>query len=69
MQAIGYLAAEYLPTARQTAEGVAKMTKALEPYGLTKAEKLQVVNLAPTTPVELYVVSAAVSVEFPDWGS
>jgi hypothetical protein len=32
------------------------MVKALEPYELTKAEKLQIVNLAPTTPVELYVV-------------
>lgn len=32
------------------------MVKALEPYELTKAEKLQIVNLAPATPVELYVV-------------
>jgi len=30
--------------------------KGLAPYGLTKAEKLQLVNLAPTLPVELYVV-------------
>lgn len=30
--------------------------KNLAPYDLTKAEKLQIVNLAPTLPVELYVV-------------
>ena len=30
--------------------------KDLAPYELTKAEKLQVVNLAPTLAVELYVV-------------
>lgn len=30
--------------------------KGLAPYSLTKAEKLQLVNLAPTLPVELYVV-------------
>lgn len=30
--------------------------KGLAPHGLTKAEKLQLVNLAPTLPVELYVV-------------
>jgi len=31
-------------------------TKSLAHYDLTKAEKLQVVNLAPTLPVELYVI-------------
>jgi hypothetical protein len=36
---------------------VAALTRALAPFELTKAEKLQVVNLAPTEPVELYVVS------------
>lgn len=30
--------------------------KDIEPYGFTKAEKLQIVNLAPTEPVELYVI-------------
>jgi hypothetical protein len=34
--------------------------KDLAPYGLTKAEKLQVVNLAPKEPVELYVVRTIV---------
>ena len=40
----------------QTAEGIERLTKNLAPFGLTKAEKLQVVNLTPVEPVELYVV-------------
>jgi hypothetical protein len=40
----------------QTAAGITKLTKALAKYDLTKAEKLQIINLAPTQPVELYVV-------------
>jgi hypothetical protein len=56
MEAIQYLSAQWQPTGRQTEEGVAKLVRELEPYGLTKAEKLQVVNLAPVQPVELYVV-------------
>jgi hypothetical protein len=31
--------------------------KDLAQHDLTKAEKLQIVNLAPTEPVELYVVN------------
>jgi hypothetical protein len=60
MEAIQYLSAPWQPTGRQTEEGVAKLVRELEPYGLTKAEKLQVVNLAPVQPVELYVVCLAV---------
>ncbi|KAF5319978.1 hypothetical protein D9611_011043 [Ephemerocybe angulata] len=56
VEAIGYLGADYLPTSGQTPEGITKLVKALEPYELTKTEKLQIVNLAPTTPVELYVI-------------
>jgi hypothetical protein len=56
-QAIQYLSADYLPNISQTATGITKLVKDLAPYELTKAEKLQVVNLAPTIPVELYVVS------------
>jgi len=55
-QAIQYLTEDYLPTRKQSPEGIVNLTKTLSPYELTKAEKLQVVNLAPTLPVELYVV-------------
>ncbi|KAH8982278.1 hypothetical protein EDB92DRAFT_1936913 [Lactarius akahatsu] len=44
VEAIQYLTADYQPT------------RSLAPYGLTKAEKLQVVNLTPVEPVELYVI-------------
>jgi hypothetical protein len=53
------LSAEYQPTTCQTAEGIIELMKNLAPYNLTKAEKLQVVNLAPKLPVELYVVGDA----------
>ncbi|KAF7967760.1 hypothetical protein HWV62_33209 [Athelia sp. TMB] len=63
VEAISYLTAAYLPTPTQTDASVAKLTKALAPYALTKAEKLQVVNLAPTEPVELYVASIVEELE------
>ncbi|KAG6888817.1 hypothetical protein C0992_007431 [Termitomyces sp. T32_za158] len=56
VEAIQYLSADYLPTTRQSPEGITKLVKDLASYELTKAEKLQIVNLAPTMPVELYVV-------------
>jgi hypothetical protein len=40
----------------QNPASVTKLVKDLGQYDLTKAEKLQIVNLAPTEPVELYVV-------------
>ncbi|THU84308.1 hypothetical protein K435DRAFT_783842 [Dendrothele bispora CBS 962.96] len=54
--AIQYLSAPHQPTSMQTPEGITKITKALARYDLTKAEKLQIINLAPTQPVELYVI-------------
>jgi hypothetical protein len=59
IQAIQYLNADYQPTRVQTAQGIQRLTKDLAPYGLTKAEKLQIVNLTPVEPVELYVVRAS----------
>jgi len=56
VEAIQYLTADYQPTRVQTAQGIQRLTKDLAPFGLTKAEKLQVVNLSPVEPVELYVI-------------
>jgi len=56
VEAIQYLGADYQPTISQTSAGITKLVKDLAPFELTKAEKLQVVNLAPTEPVELYVI-------------
>lgn len=55
-KAIQYLSADYQPTHMQSETGIAQLTKSLGAYELTKAEKLQIVNLAPTEAVELYVV-------------
>ena len=56
-KAIQYLSADYQPTHMQSEAGIAQLTKSLGAYELTKAEKLQIVNLAPTEAVELYVGS------------
>jgi hypothetical protein len=59
IKAIQYLSAEYQPTRVQTAQGIQRLTKNLASFGLTKAEKLQIVNLTPVEPVELYVVRSS----------
>lgn len=41
---------------RQTSAAVARLLDGLDDYDLTKSERLQIVNLAPTTLVELHVV-------------
>ncbi|KAI6131177.1 RNA polymerase Rpb4-domain-containing protein [Pisolithus croceorrhizus] len=56
LEAIQYLSAEYQPMRQQCEAGVTQLVKDLAPFGLTKAEKLQIVNLAPTEAVELYVI-------------
>ncbi|KAH8831452.1 RNA polymerase Rpb4-domain-containing protein [Flagelloscypha sp. PMI_526] len=56
VEAIAYLSADHQPTALQTPEGITELTKQLQPFELTKAEKLQIVNLAPRSTVELYVI-------------
>ena len=58
-QAIQYLTASYQPSLSLSEAGVQKLVKALAPFGLTKAEKLQIVNLVPTEPVELYTVRSS----------
>ncbi|THH17259.1 hypothetical protein EW146_g3511 [Bondarzewia mesenterica] len=56
VEAIQYLSADYQPIRFQNEAGISQLTKSLEPYGLTKSEKLQIVNLAPREAVELYVI-------------
>jgi len=51
-----YLASDQSPVGSQTAEQVKNLLEALKPYPLTKSEKLQIINLRPERPVELYVV-------------
>jgi hypothetical protein len=53
-----YLNGDNLPTSRQSEESVAHLTRGLRKYGLTKAEKLQIVNLCPETVLDLYVVKS-----------
>ena len=55
---IEYLCSDICPTSRQTEEGVAELANGLQDHGLVKAEVLQICNLAPVEPVELYGVSA-----------
>lgn len=54
---IHYLCSEHNRTARQTDEGIARLADELQDHDLTKAEVLQICNLAPVLPVELYCVS------------
>jgi len=56
LEAIQYLSADYQPTRNQTDAGISQLVRDLASFSLTKAEKLQVVNLAPSEPVELYVI-------------
>ncbi|PPQ66388.1 hypothetical protein CVT24_007217 [Panaeolus cyanescens] len=66
VEAISYLSSDYLPTCKQTEQGISKLVKDLASYSLTKAEKLQIVNLAPTLPVELYVIVEELEDRFQD---
>lgn len=68
-QAIQYLSADYQPTSSQTDATVTQLTRNLATYDLTKAEKLQIVNLTPVEPVELYVVGHYLSVHDPRCGA
>lgn len=55
-EAIAHLSSPPLRTTRQDEKMIVKLMKALRPYTFTKLEKLQIVNLLPTSLVELYVV-------------
>ncbi|KAH7912543.1 RNA polymerase Rpb4-domain-containing protein [Hygrophoropsis aurantiaca] len=56
LEAIQYLSADYQPTRQQSPAKISQLVRDLAPFNLTKAEKLQIVNLAPTELVELYVI-------------
>ena len=57
MQTLNYLNDTLLPTTRQSELGISNLLAQLQPFPtLTRAEKLMIVNLAPKTIVELYVI-------------
>ncbi|GAA6064609.1 hypothetical protein JCM10212_007098 [Sporobolomyces blumeae] len=64
-EAIRYLEDAVHPTRRQTAESVSTLLDALDRYDLTKAERLQLVNSAPTSLVELHVCIEDLEERFP----
>jgi len=59
LRTITYETLQYLnetPAALQTPECIEDVLKSLVSYGLTKAEKLQLINLRPTTAVEISLI-------------
>ena len=58
LEAMQYLSADYQPTLQQSDASITQLVRGLQPFGLSKSEKIQITNLAPTEPVELYVVRA-----------
>lgn len=53
-QTIKYL--EDTPCKKQTPDAISQFLRAIEPFKLTKAEKLALLNICPTTPVEIQLV-------------
>lgn len=66
VEAIQHLSADFQPTSSQSPAGITQLVKDLAPFELTKAEKLQIVNLAPTAAVELYVIIEELEDRFGD---
>ncbi|KAH7097379.1 RNA polymerase Rpb4-domain-containing protein [Auriculariales sp. MPI-PUGE-AT-0066] len=65
-EAIHFLEAKFQPTKKQTHDGISTLVSGLGKYSLTKGEKLQIVNLAPTEDIELYVVVEQLEERFLD---
>ncbi|XP_032683888.1 DNA-directed RNA polymerase III subunit RPC9 [Odontomachus brunneus] len=56
---INYLASKYLddtPCTKQNPEKIKKFLQAIESFNLTKCEKLTLLNLCPTTPLEIQLI-------------
>ena len=66
VQAIQYFASDIQPAPYQTPEGIRELLRSLGPYNLTKAEKLQIVNIAPQSMPVLWAVSARVVYSGPE---
>ncbi|KAG8927840.1 hypothetical protein FRC03_011246 [Tulasnella sp. 419] len=55
-ETIAYLSSEPHPTLRHDPSSIKTLLENLRAFDLTKAEKLMIVNLAPSTNVELYTI-------------
>ncbi|GAA6032497.1 hypothetical protein JCM8097_004787 [Rhodosporidiobolus ruineniae] len=64
-EALRYLEESVHPMRRQTTDSVSKLLDQLEELDLTKAERLQLVNLMPSNTVELHVCIEEISERFP----
>ncbi|KAG8965947.1 hypothetical protein FRC05_002938 [Tulasnella sp. 425] len=64
-QTLAYLSKAPLPTLRQDEESMRGLLKELRQWDLTKAEKLQIVNLAPDSAVMLYSIVEEMEDRFP----
>lgn len=61
-ETIKYL--ENTPCKKQSSEKIQEFLKAMAPIKLTKAEKLTLLNLCPTTPLEIQLVQFFLFYEF-----
>ncbi|WVQ71449.1 hypothetical protein IAR50_000986 [Cryptococcus sp. DSM 104548] len=66
-EVISYLCSDLVPTSLQTLEGISQLANELQDHQLTKAEVLQMCNLAPSEPVTLYsIIEEADTRFYPD---